>query len=59
MQVHYQCTMLSSLVKGPAGLSAASALGRVRSSALLTDSGVYHKDHPGFLTVYHTLTKSL
>ena len=26
---------------GPAGLSAASALGRVRRSALLIDSGVY------------------
>ena len=29
---------------GPAGLSAASALGRVRRSALLIDSGVYRKD---------------
>ena len=31
---------------GPAGLSAASALGRVRRSALLIDSGVYRKDDP-------------
>lgn len=29
---------------GPAGLSAASALGRVKRSALLIDSGVYRKD---------------
>lgn len=29
---------------GPAGLSAASALGRVRRSALLIDSGVYRKN---------------
>lgn len=28
---------------GPAGLSAASALGRMRRSALLIDSGVYRK----------------
>ena len=28
---------------GPAGLTAASALGRVRRSALLIDSGVYRK----------------
>ena len=28
---------------GPAGLSAASALGRVRRSALLIDSGVYRR----------------
>ena len=30
---------------GPAGLTAASALGRVRRSALLIDSGVYRKDY--------------
>ena len=30
---------------GPAGLSAASALGRVRDTALLIDSGVYRKSH--------------
>lgn len=29
---------------GPAGLSAASALGRVRRSALLIDSGIYRTD---------------
>lgn len=29
---------------GPAGLSAASALGRVRRSALLIDSGIYRMD---------------
>ena len=31
---------------GPAGLSAASALGRVNRSALLIDSGVYRKIGP-------------
>ena len=30
---------------GAAGLSAASALGRVRRSAILIDSGVYRKDN--------------
>lgn len=30
---------------GPAGLTAASALGPVRRSALLIDSGVYRKDY--------------
>ena len=30
---------------GPAGLTAASALGRVRRSALLIDSGVYRKHY--------------
>ena len=29
---------------GPAGLTAASALGRVRRSALLIDGGVYRKE---------------
>ena len=43
---------------GPAGLSAASALGRVRRSALLIDSGVYRKDEAQLLALYQILTKS-
>ena len=42
---------------GPAGLSAASALGRVRRSALLIDSGVYRTDESRPLLVYQLLTK--
>lgn len=43
---------------GPAGLSAASALGRVRRSALVIDSGVYRTDESRTLPVYQLLTKS-
>ena len=42
---------------GPAGLSAASALGRVRRSALLIDSGVYRTDSIEPLPVYQLLSK--
>ena len=42
---------------GPAGLSAASALGRVRRSALLIDSGAYRMNQSKFLPVYQLLTK--
>ena len=42
---------------GPAGLSAASALGRVRRSALLIDSGVYRKDDAQLLALHEILTK--
>ena len=41
---------------GPAGLSAASALGRVRRSALLIDSGVYRTNSEA-QAVYELLTK--
>ena len=44
---------------GPAGLSAASALGRVRRSALLIDSGVYREDDPGFPASHHVLMAPL
>lgn len=42
---------------GPAGLSAASALGRVRRSALLIDSGVYRKHDLQLLALHLVLTK--
>ena len=42
---------------GPAGLSAASALGRVRRSALLIDSGVYRMNQSKSLPTYQLLTK--
>ena len=44
---------------GPAGLSAASALGRVRRSALLIDSGVYRTNKSECLPVNQLLTKTI